>query len=281
MVNESENTYIRKMAKKMYIVNSMGGCCSKCGETRLYLLSFHHLDPKIKEFTITSQDIRLSNFKREADKCIVICHNCHRELHHNLIVDVDTKPRRMKSEMLVYKNTQECCKCGYDKCNSALEFHHRDSNEKEITLSSPYNYLKSYLPDEVKIELDKCDVLCSNCHQEVHFNIERFESLFDKISSKSLNLKEVQPKLDHSEIFRLFTEDKMRVIELARKFSASKGTICDILKKYGVTTKMSDTKINKDVVLDLANKGYNGTEIAKMIGKSQGGVSRILNPKIK
>lgn len=60
----------------------------------------------------------------------------------------------------------KCVMCGFDKYVSALEFHHRESNEKEYQISKQMcnNF------EDVKKELDKCDLLCSNCHSEVHSN---------------------------------------------------------------------------------------------------------------
>ena len=57
--------------------------CAKCGETRVYVLDFHHKDQEEKEFTIGklkkgSTDI----IQKEIDKCICLCANCHREFHH-------------------------------------------------------------------------------------------------------------------------------------------------------------------------------------------------------
>lgn len=59
-----------------------------------------------------------------------------------------------------------CCGvCGYDRCNGALEFHHLDPNEKDFGISHK-GYTRSW--EKVKTELDKCVMLCANCHREVH-----------------------------------------------------------------------------------------------------------------
>lgn len=58
----------------------------------------------------------------------------------------------------------KCIVCGYDKCIEALHFHHRDPLQKEFQISSP-NFNKW---DDVVNELEKCDLLCSNCHAELH-----------------------------------------------------------------------------------------------------------------
>ena len=60
----------------------------------------------------------------------------------------------------------KCIKCGYDKCIYALEFHHRD---KETKKAKPTYIIMRWSWKRVKEELDKCDLLCSNCHKEQEF----------------------------------------------------------------------------------------------------------------
>ena len=55
-----------------------------------------------------------------------------------------------------------CSSCGYDRCLSALEFHHVDSDEKITNISA-----MGSLP-RIKAELPKCILLCANCHRELH-----------------------------------------------------------------------------------------------------------------
>ena len=59
----------------------------------------------------------------------------------------------------------KCTMCGYNKCEAALEFHHKnDGTDKNFTVSSGYS--KSW--EELKKELAKCILVCSNCHKELH-----------------------------------------------------------------------------------------------------------------
>lgn len=53
----------------------------------------------------------------------------------------------------------------------ALEFHHRDLTQKDFGISSR-GYTRSW--NVVKQELDKCDILCANCHREVHAKLAAF-----------------------------------------------------------------------------------------------------------
>jgi hypothetical protein len=58
--------------------------CNKCGENRYWVLDFHHLDPSKKDFEISSLVNKTSKklLDKELEKCIVLCANCHRDLHY-------------------------------------------------------------------------------------------------------------------------------------------------------------------------------------------------------
>ena len=60
----------------------------------------------------------------------------------------------------------KCKLCGYNKCIGALEFHHLNPKEKEFSLSA--NNL-CYSWEKILKEGMKCELLCANCHREVHY----------------------------------------------------------------------------------------------------------------
>lgn len=65
----------------------------------------------------------------------------------------------------------ECQKCGYDKCWRALHFHHVDPSQKEFAIfESRAGYPKCRSWEKMKKEIDKCILLCANCHTEIHEN---------------------------------------------------------------------------------------------------------------
>lgn len=71
--------------------------------------------------------------------------------------------RRLKFKSLCVEYKGGCCElCGYDKYQGALEFHHLDPKEKDFQLSKTLSW------DKAKTEMDKCIMLCANCHREVH-----------------------------------------------------------------------------------------------------------------
>ena len=59
----------------------------------------------------------------------------------------------------------KCEECGYHHCLEALEFHHKDPTKKDFSISSK-GYTHSW--KKVQEELDKCVMLCANCHRETH-----------------------------------------------------------------------------------------------------------------
>ena len=64
--------------------------CAKCGETRMYCIVFHHIDPKTKLFNIGGADKHTEEeIKDETKKCVCLCENCHREFHHKYFRKTD------------------------------------------------------------------------------------------------------------------------------------------------------------------------------------------------
>ena len=84
------------------------------------------------------------------------------------LVEAVSKRRRKIKQMAVEYKGGECSRCGYDKCLDALDFHHLDESKKEFNLSRK-GHTRSW--KKVKEELDKCVLLCANCHREVHAGI--------------------------------------------------------------------------------------------------------------
>ncbi len=73
--------------------------------------------------------------------------------------------QRTKLRAIAYKGGA-CQICGYNKAVRALQFHHLIPGEKDFNISRASKSWQS-----IKTELDKCILLCSNCHAEVHEEI--------------------------------------------------------------------------------------------------------------
>lgn len=70
-----------------------------------------------------------------------------------------------KQYIVDYKLSRGCSICGYNKCSGALVFHH-PNDDKEFSISTNMNKNLEIL----KKEIEKCIILCANCHAEIHTN---------------------------------------------------------------------------------------------------------------
>ena len=119
-----------KMAVQILFLlnNSMDNKCKRC----------------LREFT----------YSRDVGHRKTLCNSC----------SVTIFRQRRKQKCVEYKGGK-CINCGYNKCIAALQFHHRDPDQKDFGLS--YKGMpRSW--EKCQKELDKCDLLCANCHFEVH-----------------------------------------------------------------------------------------------------------------
>jgi hypothetical protein len=77
----------------------------------------------------------------------------------------------------------KCRICGYDRCPAALDFHHTDPLGKDFNISA------STSPERILREIQKCELLCSRCHREVHAGLhpqyladdDTYRMLYDEI----------------------------------------------------------------------------------------------------
>ncbi len=80
-----------------------------------------------------------------------------------LIKAVAKRRKKVKILAVEYKGGK-CQICKYSKCVDALEFHHINSSKKSFGIGDK-GYTRSW--NIVRNELDKCILLCANCHREV------------------------------------------------------------------------------------------------------------------
>ncbi len=110
------------------------------------------------------KQVETKNFyqRRGKENSSTYCKSCTSE-------QTTERMRKLKSQMIEYKGGC-CARCGYKKYQGALEFHHLNPKEKDFSPS----HLKKYKFDErMKSELDKCILVCANCHREIHEKIGR------------------------------------------------------------------------------------------------------------
>ena len=85
MTKHSEKVKEWRRNTKKKTVLAMGGKCQCCGYDTCYeALELHHLDPNVKDLTfskIRANPKNVLSMKEELKKCILVCANCHREIH--------------------------------------------------------------------------------------------------------------------------------------------------------------------------------------------------------
>ena len=113
--------------------------------------------------TSTKELSEVLNIKRNAIQ--KICYKSDQIDSSNWTSYQRVKLRRKKLKILgvIYKG-KKCQKCGYNKTFEALVSHHINPSEKEFTIA--YHCNASW--QRIKKELNKCELLCSNCHREIH-----------------------------------------------------------------------------------------------------------------
>ena len=85
-----------------------------------------------------------------------------------------TRERMIRNREFIrnYKRDKKCEICGYNKYPEILDFHHKNKETKNQGVNSLMKSLKNL--DIIKQEIDKCILLCPNCHREIHLN-EKYE----------------------------------------------------------------------------------------------------------
>jgi 5-methylcytosine-specific restriction endonuclease McrA len=85
--NKKEYVYRQiefRRAMKRYGIEYLGGKCQRCGYNKCAgALSFHHKNPASKEYNFNDSTMSINTYKKELDKCNLLCMNCHMEEHWN------------------------------------------------------------------------------------------------------------------------------------------------------------------------------------------------------
>jgi len=225
---------ILRWAKKFKAIELLGGKC-KCGVDNPLILEFHH-DNEDKESTVSNLiKYRWSIIEKEFSKCILLCANCHMELHFSEYKNTDQRKRLLKIKLLELKGQTKCIKCGHD-APCSLDFHHFSDKKFDI---SDYVYYRWDMPiEEVLVEMEKCNVFCRNCHRIEHFG-SSFNEILPLIKKKMETYKELQKPLDRNEVYSKYDQGMSR-IEISRLLKCAKSTISMIIRdrKKGIENKV-------------------------------------------
>lgn len=112
-------THVKKSRRqrKQLLVDYLGGKCVRCGYSLcLDALDFHHIDKTKKDFHLSKKWECFDRCIEEVKKCILLCSNCHRELHAGLWdveeIDIPTPDYEIVKEYLNRFKVEIVCCCG-------------------------------------------------------------------------------------------------------------------------------------------------------------------------
>ena len=167
----------RRRKRKRDLVEMYGGRCVDCGySTCVEALQFHHRDPSTKDFRLGEFNGSLARLLKEAEKCDLVCANCH-QLRHAMEAKATSAPvvrlRRETKLRAIGLFGGVCRGCGGSYPPAVLQFHHRDPAAKEFAISTDGIYRRW---EKIAGELAKCVMLCANCHAETHAGVRELPS---------------------------------------------------------------------------------------------------------
>lgn len=88
--------------------------------------------------------------------------------HPQMIEHYKKYRKKIRQDFLsLYKKGKSCAYCGYNKYPEILQFHHKDRTEKAFNIANKVRTASAL--KKVKAEIDKCILLCPNCHNWLHF----------------------------------------------------------------------------------------------------------------
>jgi len=224
---KKDNNYALHWAKKIKCVRLLGGRCEKCGDSNIIHLEFHHEDGSKKEDSVS----RLIDTKKwdsvelELKKCKLLCSNCHMDYHCG-----SGRKTTIKTRFLDNINKTKCNVCGYSKNVGVLSFHHVNPIDKKYGIAKIMERKKNETSlKELSDEIDKCELLCRNCHRDKHFDINRFKRLEAYIYHKVETHKQ-HKVVDENKVIEMVRLGK-RHCEIAKEIDCCQTTVRGIINR--------------------------------------------------
>jgi hypothetical protein len=211
----------------------------------------------MKNCRVCKQDKELDQFsvnKNKKDLLNYECKECQKEYFKEYYKNNKTKcierAKKIKYNQLIIisqlKVEKGCYKCGYNKHSAALHFHHINKNDKKFEISS-----NIHLPlNLIQEEIEKCKVICANCHAEEHFkdssklelkNKKECKKRPEKRSGNSLKRKDYPLPKTSKRISVCPPKEELELLiwqipttKIAEKYGVSDKAIEKWCKKYSI-----------------------------------------------
>jgi len=94
-----------------------------------------------------------------------LCLECREKRNKELRLRV-----RKNKEFVINMIGKKCKRCGLETDNlEVYDFHHTDPNQKDFLMANLFDYSLERIMTKLRSEIDKCILLCANCHRIIHF----------------------------------------------------------------------------------------------------------------
>lgn len=138
-MNDYNYQKLRGLKRKLYLIELRGGKCEMCGyKKNISAIEFHHIDPTIKDSNLDMRKLSNSSMEfilSEFEKCLVLCANCHREIHHSDLenIELTEKLKKIDNSVITVKIDNKCCDCNQIINNGSLRCKNcNDINRRKV-----------------------------------------------------------------------------------------------------------------------------------------------------
>jgi hypothetical protein len=167
--------------------------------------------------------------------------------------------KNLKVKAILYKGG--CCvKCGYSEYAEAMEFHHLDHSQKDSRIAT---LITSQTWKKIATELDKCILVCANCHRKIHSELLGSLTLKELLSEEAIEARSLYEKAREEDPNRnvvwIPKEDlkdllwKKPMLEIAKDYGVSDKSISFWIKSYALTKPPRGYWVKKTVEKTTSN----------------------------
>lgn len=153
MSKQSETVKKWRSSCKSRIIEAMGGACCVCAYNKCAAsLALHHLDSNEKDFglgDIIANPVNWKTIVEELRKCVLVCQNCHGEIHANVSSVPESAPK-FNEVFADYKELERQSKIHLNKCNICGKLKPTHKKYCSHSCASKSQYLKKW--DDISLE---------------------------------------------------------------------------------------------------------------------------------